>query len=54
MSLTRFKEFRTFGACSFVNLLVKVTDNLYKFCGIIDRFNMLLRNIASGVGKTAD
>ena len=35
--LTRFNEFRTFRPCSFVDTLVKCTDNFWKFCGLIDR-----------------
>ena len=39
ISLTRFKEFRTFCPYSFVDPLVKGTDNFYKTRGLIDRFN---------------
>ena len=54
ISLTRFKEFRTFWPCSFVDPLVKVTNNFWKIRGLIDRFNELRRQIASGKEKTAD
>ena len=43
ISLTRFKEFRTFWTCSFVDPLVKVTDNFWKICGLIYGFNELHR-----------
>ena len=52
--MTRFKEFRIFWPCSFVDPLVKVTDNFWKICGLIDGFNESRRHIASGREKTAD
>ena len=54
ISLRRFKEFREFLPFSFVDPLVKGTDNLWKICGLIDGFNDSRRQIASGVGKSAD
>ena len=54
ISLKRFKEFRKFWPCSFVDLLVKGSDNFWKICGLIDGFNESGRQIDSGVGKTAD
>ena len=54
ISLTRFKEFSTFWPCSFVDPLVKVTDNFWKIYRLIDRFNESCRQISSGIGKTAD
>ena len=54
ISLTRFKKFRIFWPCSFVDPLVKVTDKFWKIRGLIDGFNESLRQIASGVEKTAD
>ena len=54
ISLTRFKEFRTFWPCSFVDPLVKGADVLWKIRGLIDSFNESRRQIDSGVGKTAD
>ena len=39
---------------SFVYPLVKGADNFWKVRGVIDRFNESRRQIASGVGKTAD
>ena len=52
--MKRFKEFRTFCPNSFVDLSVKGAVNFWKFCGIIGGFNESCRQIASGVGKTAD
>ena len=54
ISLTRFKDFRTFWPSSFVDLLVKGTDNFWKIRGPIDGFNESRRQSASGVKKTAD
>ena len=54
ISLTRFKEFRKFWPCSFVDPLVKVTDNFWKIRGLIDGFNESRRKIASGKDKTTD
>ena len=54
ISLTRFKEFRRFWPCSFVDPLVKVTDNFWKIRGLIDGFNESRRQISSGREKTAD
>ena len=51
ISLTRLKEFRTFWPCYFVDMLVKCTDNFWKICGLIDRFNESRRKIASGKEK---
>ena len=34
--------------------VIKGTNNFYKVRGLIDRFNELRRQIASGVGKMAD
>ena len=51
ISLTSFKDFRTFWPCSFVDPLVKGTDNFWKICGLIDGFNESRRQIASGVGN---
>ena len=51
LSLTTFKEFGIFWLCYFVDPLVKVTDNFWKVCGMIDGFNELHRQIASGVDK---
>ena len=48
ISLTRFKEFKKFWPCSFVDPLVKVTDNFWKIRGLIDGFNESRRQIASG------
>ena len=53
ISLTRFNEFRTFWPCSFVDPLVKVANNFWKVRGLIGEFKELLRQIASGVEKTA-
>ena len=39
ISLTSFKDFRTFWPCSFVDMLVKGTDNFWKIRGSIDGFN---------------
>ena len=39
ISLTKFKEFRTFFPCSFVDPLVKGTDKFWKIRGLVDRFN---------------
>ena len=49
ISLIRFKEFRTFWPCYFVDTLVKVTDNFWEIRGLIDGFNESRRKIASGV-----
>ena len=49
--LTRFKEFSTFCPRYFIDLLVKSTDNLWKICRLIDKFNDSRRHIASGVEK---
>ena len=54
ISLTRFKEFRTFWPCSFVDQSVKVTGNFWKIRGLIDGFNKSRSQIASGREKTAD
>ena len=54
ISLTRFKWFRKFWPCFFVDLLVKGTDNFWKIRGLIEGFNDLRRQIASGVERTAD
>ena len=51
ISLTRFKEFRTFWPSSFVDLFVKGTDNFWKFRGIIEGFIKICSQIASGVEK---
>ena len=52
--MTRFKEFRRFWPCSFVDPLVKVTDNFWKICGLIDGFNESPRQISLEREKTAD
>ena len=52
--MTRFKDFRTIYPSSFIDLSVKGTDNFWKFRGVIDGSNKFFRQIASGVGKTAD
>ena len=52
--MIRFKEFRTFWVSSFADLSVKGTENFSKIRGLIDSFNDLRRQIASGVGKTSD
>ena len=52
--MTRFKEFRIFWPCSFVDPLVKVTDNLWKIRGLIDGFNESRRQIALGREKNSD
>ena len=52
--MTRFKEFRKFFPCYFVDPLVKVTNNFWKIRGLIDGLNNLRRQIASGRDKTAD
>ena len=52
--LTRFKEFRTFWPCSFVDPSVKVTDNFWTVRGLVDRFNESRKHIASEVEKTYD
>ena len=52
--LIRFMEFRKFWPCSFVDTLVKGTDNFWKICGIIDGFNESRMHIDSGVEKMAD
>ena len=54
ISLTSFKYFWTFRPCSFVDPLVKVVDNFWKICGLIDGFNESRSQIASGKEKTAD
>ena len=54
ISLTRFKEFRKFWPCSFVDPLVKVTDDFWKIRGLIDGLNKLRRKIALGKEKTVD
>ena len=54
ISLTRFKEFRKFWPCYFVDPLVKVTDDFWKIHGLIDGFNESRRQIASWREKTAD
>ena len=41
-----------FWPSAFVYMSIKVTDNFYKFHGLIGRFNEYLSQIASGVGKT--
>ena len=51
ISLTRFKEFRRFWPCSFVDPLVKVTDKFWKIRGLIDGFNESRRQISSGREK---
>ena len=51
--LKRFKDFRKFWPCSFVDPLVKSTDNFWKIRGLIDRINESRRQIYSGVEKTA-
>ena len=43
-----------FWSCSFVDPLVKVTNNFWKIRGLIDGLNELRRQIASGREKTAD
>ena len=53
VSLTRFKDFRTFWPCSFVDPSVKSTNNFWKVRGLIDGFNKSCRHIASGVEKMA-
>ena len=52
--LTRFKEFRKFWPFSFVDPLVKVTNNFWKIRGLIDGFNESRRQIASGREKNVD
>ena len=52
--MTRFKKFRIFWPCSFVDPSEKVTDSFWKVRGLIDRFNKLRRQTDSGVKKTAD
>ena len=54
ISLTRFKEFRTFWPCSFVDPLIKGTNNFWKIRGLIDGFNESRGQIASGKEKNAD
>ena len=54
ISLTRFKDYGAFFPSSFVDPLVKGTNNFWKFRGIIDGFNESHRQIASGVEKTED
>ena len=39
ISLTRFKEFKKFWPCSFVDPSVKAIDNFWKVRGLIDGFN---------------
>ena len=51
ISLTRFNKFRRFWQCSFVDPLVKVTDNFWKIRGLIDGFNESRRQIYSGREK---
>ena len=51
ISWTRFKEFRKFWPCSFVDTSVKGNGNFWKVRGLIDGFNELHRHIASGVEK---
>ena len=51
ISLTIFKEFSTFCPCSFVDPLVKGTDNFWKILGLVDGFNESRRQIASGREK---
>ena len=51
ISLTRFKEFRTFWPCSFIYPSVKGTDNFCKVHGLIYGFNELRRQITSGLEK---
>ena len=52
--MTRFKEFRTFWPCSFVDPLVKGIDKFWKIRGIYGGFNESRRQISSGVRKTSD
>ena len=52
--LTSFKEFRTFWPCSFVDTLLKVTNNFWRIRGLIDGFNESRRKVASGREKTAN
>ena len=52
--LTRFNKFRKFWPSYFVDPSVRVTDNFCKVHRMIDRFNESRKNIALGVGKTAD
>ena len=51
ISFTRFMEFSTFWPCSFVDLLLKGTDNFWKIRGLIDGFNESRRKIDSGKEK---
>ena len=51
ISLTRFKEFRKFWPCSFVDPSVKGTDHFWKISGLIENFNASCRQIASGIEK---
>ena len=51
ISLTKFNEFRKFWPCSFVDPLVKGTDNFWKILGLIDGFNESRRQIDSGKEK---
>ena len=53
ISLTRFKKFRTFLPCYFIDPSVKGTNNFWKIRGLIGGFNNSRRHIASGVKKTA-
>ena len=52
--MTRFKDLRKFWPYSFVDPLVKGTNNFWKIRGLIDGFNESRRQIASGIEKTAD
>ena len=54
ISLTGFKDFRKCLPCSFIDPLVKGTDNFWKNCGLVDGFYESRRHIASGVEKMAD
>ena len=51
ISLTMFKEFRTFWPRFLVYSLVKGANKLWKIRGLIDGFNELRRQNASGVEK---
>ena len=51
ISLKRFKQFRLFWPSSFVDPLIKGTNNFWKVRGLIDGFNEFLRQIASGVER---
>ena len=52
--LDKVKKFRTFRPCSFVDMLVKGTNNFWKVRGLIDGFNESCKQISSQEGKTAD